>query len=52
MVKKWESNKSSKSNDDTSFQHAVTGALNHQNIEKDPQNISKCKSFIDQYNWK
>ena len=34
------------------FQHALTVAFNHQNIEKNPQIISKIKSFIDQYNWK
>ena len=27
-------------------------ALNHQNIERDPQRISKTESFISQYNWK
>ena len=26
--------------------------LNCQNIKKDPQRISKIKSFINQYNWK
>ena len=30
----------------------LTVALNCQNIEKDPQRISKIKPFIDQYNWK
>ena len=29
-----------------------TVALNYQNIKKDPQRISKIKSFIDQCNWK
>ena len=27
-------------------------ALNHKQIEKDPQRITKIKPFIDQYNWK
>ena len=26
-------------------------ALNHQNIRKIPQRISKIKPFIDQFNW-
>ena len=26
-------------------------ALNHQNIKKDPQRISKIRPFIDQYDW-
>ena len=39
-------------NDDNCFQYALTVALNHQNIEKNPQRISKIKPFIDQYHWK
>ena len=27
-------------------------ALNHEQIKKDPQRITKIKPFIDQYNWK
>ena len=27
-------------------------ALNHEQIKKDPQRITKIKRFIDQYNWK
>ena len=42
----------SKNNDDNCFHYALTAALNHQNIEKNPQRISKIKPFIDQYNWK
>ena len=41
-----------KNNDDKCFQYALTAALNHRNIKKDPQRISKIKPFIDQYNWK
>ena len=37
--------------DDKCFQYALTAALNHQKIKKDPQRISKIKPFIDQYNW-
>ena len=41
-----------KNNDDKCFQYAVTLALNLDNINRDPQRISKIKPFIDQYNWK
>ena len=41
-----------KNNDDKCFQYALTVALNHEQIKKDPQRVSKIKSFIDQYNWK
>ena len=39
-------------NNDNCYQYALTVALNHQNIGKNPQRISKNKPFIDQYNWK
>ena len=39
-------------NDDNCFQYALTVVLNHQNIENNPQRISKIKPFIDQHNWK
>ena len=39
-------------NDYKYFQYAVTLALNLDKIRKNPQRISKIKSFIDQYNWK
>ena len=35
--------------DDKCFQYALTVALNHQNIGRDPQRISKIKPFISQY---
>ena len=34
------------------FQYALTVVLNHEQIKKNPQRISKIKLFIDQYNWK
>ena len=34
------------------FQYAITVALNHEQIKKDLQKISRIKPFIDQYNWK
>ena len=46
------SNKSKKQKDDNCFQYALTVALNHQNIEKYHQRISKIKPFISQYNWR
>ena len=53
---KWLKHKKStinpKNNDDKCFQYAVTLALNLDNIEKNPQRISKIKPFIDQYNRK
>ena len=53
---KWLKNKKStinpKNNDNKCFQYAVTLALNFDRIKKDPQRISKIKTFIDQYNWK
>ena len=37
--------------DNNCFQYAITIALNHQNIRNHPEEISKIKPFIDQYNW-
>ena len=34
------------------IQYAVTVALNHREIGKDPQRISKIKPYIDKYNCK
>ena len=34
------------------FKYSTTVALNHREIKKDPQRLSKIKPFIDQYNWK
>ena len=52
MAEKSKSKNKSKYNDNNCFQHALTVALNYQNIKKDPQRISKMKPFIDQFNWK
>ena len=53
---KWLKDKKStinpKNNDEKCFQYAATLALNLDKIKKDPQRISKIKSFIDQYNCK
>ena len=52
---KWIKNKKAtinpENNYDNCFQYPLTVALNHQNIGKNPQRISKIKPFIDQYNW-
>ena len=52
---KWIKDKKStinpKNNDYKCFQYAVTVALNHDKINKDPQRISKIKPFSNQYNW-
>ena len=37
-----------KNNDDKCFQYALTVPLNHEQIKKDPQRITKIKPFIDQ----
>ena len=37
--------------DKKSFQHARTAALNHEEIKKDPQRITKSKLFINKYKW-
>ena len=33
------------------FQYAITVVLNHEEIKKDPQKITKIKLFIKKYNW-
>ena len=52
---KWIKDKKStinpKNNDYKYFQYAVTVALNHDKINKNPQRVSKIKPFIHQYNW-
>ena len=53
---KWLKNKKAtinpKNNDQKCFQYALTVALNYEQIQNDPQRISKIMPFIDQYNWK
>ena len=41
-----------KNTDNKCFQYVATLALNFNNINRDPQRISKIKPFIDNYNWK
>ena len=42
----------SKNKDNECFKYAITAALNHEKIERNPQRITKIKPFIDTYNWK
>ena len=46
------SKKESITNEDNCFQNAFNDSLDYQRIKKDPQRISKLKSYINQYNWK
>ena len=41
-----------KNNDDKCFQYALTVALNHKKVLKNPQRTSNIKPFIEQYNWR
>ena len=34
------------------FQYAITASLNHQNINHNPERMSKLEPFINIYNWK
>ena len=38
--------------DSECFNYAIIAVLHHQEIERNPQRISKLKPFIDNYNWK
>ena len=38
-------------NNNNSFQNALDDALDYQNIETNPQRISKLKPYINKYNW-
>ena len=53
---KWLKNKAatinSKNKDNEWFKYPSKIALNHEKIGKDPQRISKLKTFINNYNWK
>ena len=53
---KWLKNKKTtinpQNNDDKCFQYDLTVALNHEQIKKNPERISKIKLFIDQCNWR
>ena len=36
--------------DNECFQYAVTATLNHEEIKKDPQGITKIKPYLNKYN--
>ena len=38
--------------DNNCFQYVRIAALNHQNIDHNPERIFKLKPFINNYNWK
>ena len=38
--------------DDNCFPYAITVALNYEDIGKNPERITKIKTFINKYNWK
>ena len=44
------SRKESITSEDNCFQNALNHSLNYQRIKKNPQSISKLKSYINQYN--
>ena len=48
----WSSKKESITNGDNCFQNARNDLLDHQRIKENPQEISKIKPYINQYNWK
>ena len=50
-IKNQKSTINPKKNDYKCFQYAVTVALNHDKINKDPQRVSKIKPLTDQHNW-
>ena len=39
-------------NNDNTFQNALNDALDYQNIETNPQRITKIKPYINKYNWR
>ena len=40
-----------KNKDNECFEYAIIAALHHQEIERNPQRISKLKPFVNRYNW-
>ena len=43
--------KSNNNKDNKCLQYAVVAALNHGEMKKDPQIITKIKPFVNKYNW-
>ena len=50
-IKKKKATITPKNTDDKCFQYVETVALNHEEIKRDPQRISKFKPFINKCNW-
>ena len=50
-IKKKKATINPQNKDDKYFQYAATVALNHEEIKRDPQRISKIKHNINKYNW-
>ena len=42
----------SKNDDDNCFQYAITVALNHEQIKRDPQRMTVVRPIISQSEWK
>ena len=36
---------------DKCLQFVVTVTLNHEEVKKDPQRVTKIKPFVNKYNW-
>ena len=56
MSSDWLKNKGAtinpKNKDNECFKYAIIAALHHQEIERNPQRISKLKPSVNRYNWK
>ena len=50
-IKKKKATINLKYEDDKCFQYAATVTLNHEDIKRNPQRISKIKPFINKYDW-
>ena len=50
-MKRKKSTRNAKNKGDRCFQYELTVALNHKEINRDPQTISKIKPFINECNW-
>lgn len=51
-IKEKEANKKARNNDDMCLNYAVSAALSHEKIRKNPQRITKIRPFVDQCKWK
>ena len=51
IINSYSNKKATIKKDKKSFQYAVAVVLNHGEIKKDPQRLTKIKTFVDKYNW-